>query len=144
MLDAAPVFGCSVRHMKMTIFAVLAGAALLATGCVKTVSDTHSFASTWSQDTITSRYNRTMEQVYHAAVQVIVNNGVLTREYITPGTNVVRSLAGKVNQKNVWISVSSVDPRTTQVEVQARSSWGVSDVSLASELDKEVALQLAR
>lgn len=130
--------------MKLTIFAVLASAALLATGCVKTVSDTHSLASTWSQDTISARYPRTMDQVYHAAVQVVVNNGVLTREYITPGTNVIRSLTGKVNEKNVWIRVQAVDARTSQVDVQARSSWGVSDVSLASELNTEIALQLSR
>jgi hypothetical protein len=144
VLDAGDIFGCIVCNMKMTIFAVLAGAALIATGCVKTVSDTHSFASTWGQDTITARYPRTMDQVYQAAVRVVVNNGVLTREYITPGTNVVRSLEGKVNQKNIWIRVQGVDAHTTQVDVQARSSWGVSDVSLSSELNTEIALQLAR
>ena len=129
--------------MKMKFLAVLAGAALVATGCVKTVNDSHAFATTWSQDTITARYPRTMDQVYQATTQVVANDGVLTREFITPGTNVVRSLTGKVNQKDIWIKVVSVDARTTQVEVQARSSWGVSDVSLASELDKEIALQLA-
>jgi len=129
--------------MKMKFLAALAGAALVATGCVKTVNDSHAFATTWSQDTITARYPRTMDQVYQAATQVVANDGVLTREFITPGTNVVRSLTGKVNQKDIWIKVVSVDARTTQVEVQARSSWGVSDVSLASELDKEIALQLA-
>ena len=130
--------------MKKTIFAVLAGAALAATGCVKTVSDNHAFATTWSQDTISGRYNRTMDQVYHASVQVVVNNGVLVREYITPGTNVVRSLEGKVNQQRVWIRVEAVDSKTTQVDVQARGSWGGSDVNLAAQLEKEIALQLAR
>ena len=53
------------------------------------------------------------------------NNGVLTREYIPhDNTNVVRSLEGKVNQRNVWIRVESVDPKTTQVDVQARGDWG--------------------
>jgi hypothetical protein len=133
--------------MKMKFFAALAGAALVATGCVKTVNDSHSFATTWSQDTISARYNRTMDQVYQASVYVVSQNGVLTREYITPGTNatsVVRSLEAKVNQKNVWIRVLAVDSRTTQVDVQARSDWGVSDVALSSEMDKEIALQLAR
>ena len=130
--------------MKKAIFAVFAGLALITTGCVKTVSDTHSFATTWSQDSISARYPRTMDQVYQAAVRVIVNNGVLNREYITPGTNVIRSLEGKVNQKNVWIRVQAVDANTSQVDVQARSSWGVSDVSLASELNTEIALQLAK
>ena len=130
--------------MKLKFFAVIALATVAITGCVKTVNDEHSFASTWSQDTITARYNRTMDQVYGAAVSVVQNNGVLSREYITPGTNIVRSLEAKVNQKNVWIRVSVVDARTTQVDVQARSTWGASDVGLASELDKEIALQLAR
>ena len=144
MLDAHEVFGCIVRHMKKTIFAVLAGAALAATGCRSTVADTHTFASTWSQDTITGRYNRTMDQVYHAAVQVVAINGVLVREYITPGTNVVRSLEGKVNQETVWIRVEPVDSKTTQVGVQARAGWGVSDVNLAAELEKQIALKLAQ
>jgi hypothetical protein len=133
--------------MKMKFFAALAGAALVATGCVKTVNDSHSFATTWSQDTISARYNRTMDQVYQASVYVVSQNGVLTREYITPGTNatsVVRSLEAQVHQKNVWIRVLAVDSRTTQVDVQARSDWGVSDVALSSEMDKEIALQLAR
>jgi len=51
-----------------------------------------------------------------------------------------------VNQKNVWVRVEAVDTVTpiTALTIQARSSWGVSDVALASELVTEVALQLAR
>jgi hypothetical protein len=49
-----------------------------------------------------------------------------------------------VNQKNVWVRVEAVDPKITELTIQARSSWGVSDVALASELVTEVALQLAR
>jgi hypothetical protein len=70
---------------------------------------------------------------------------VLITEYIPHDTtNSVRSLQGKVNEKNVWIRVELVDPKTTEVTVQVRSKWGVSDVSLASELLTQVALQLAR
>jgi hypothetical protein len=131
--------------MKMKFFAVLAGTALVATGCVKTVSDTHTFATTWSKDSVAGRYQRTLDQVYQASVTVIQNNGVLLTEYIPhDNTNATRSLEGKVNQKDVWIRVAAVDPRITQVDVQARSTWGVSDVELAHELEKEVALQLAR
>ena len=49
-----------------------------------------------------------------------------------------------MNEKNVWISVQSVDPTITQVTVQTRSTMGVSDVDLSHELEKEIALQLAR
>jgi len=131
--------------MKMKFFAVLALAAIAATGCVSTVNNEHTFASTWSKDSVSGRYQRTVDQVYQAAVTVIQNNGVLITEYIPhDNTNAVRSLEGKVNQRNVWIRVEGVDPRTTQVDVQARGSWGGSDLDLVHELEKEIALQLAR
>jgi hypothetical protein len=131
--------------MKMKIFAALVGAVIVTAGCVSTVSDTHSPALTWSKDKVQGRYERSVDQVYQASVAVIQNNGVLLTEYIPhDNTNTVRSLQGKVNEKNVWIRVEGVDPKVTEVTVQARSSWGVSDVDLAHELEKEIALQLAR
>jgi hypothetical protein len=131
--------------MKKLILAALAGIALVTAGCVHTVTDTHSAAMTWSTDKISARYQRSVDQVYQAAVTVIQNNGVILTEYIPHDTtNTVRALSGKVNQKNVWVRVEAVDPKITELTIQARSSWGVSDVALASELVTEVALQLAR
>jgi hypothetical protein len=131
--------------MKMKFFAILAGAALVATGCVKTVSDSHSMAVTWSTDQITQRYQRSIEQVYQAAVTVVQNNGVVLSEYIPHDTtNSVRALTGKVNQRNVWVRVEGVDSSITQLTVQSRSNWGVSDVALSSQLVTEIALQLSR
>jgi len=43
----------------------------------------------------------------------------------------------------VWIRVEAIDPQITQVTVQARTSVG-GDSQEAHELDKEIALQLAR
>jgi hypothetical protein len=131
--------------MKKFIFAALAGIALVTAGCVHTVADTSSPAMTWSTDKINARYQRSVDQVYQAAVTVIQNNGQVLTEYIPHDTtNTVRALSGKVNQKNVWVRVEAVDPKITALTIQARSSWGVSDVTLASELVTEVALQLAR
>jgi len=131
--------------MKKMIFAAFAGIVIIATGCVSTVSGTHSPAITWSKDKVEGRYQRSVDQVYQASVAVIQNNGVLITEYIPHDTtNTVRSLQGKVNEKNVWISVQAVDPTVTQVTVQARSTMGVSDVDLSHELEKEIALQLSR
>jgi hypothetical protein len=145
VLDAQGDFGCIVRRMKMKFFAVLAGAVIIATGCVKTVTDEHTFASTWSKDTLGNRYNRTLDQVYQASVAVIQNDGVLVQEYIPhDNTNAVRSLEGKVNQCKVWVRVEAVDPKTTQVDVQARNEWGGSNADLAHELATEISLQLAR
>jgi hypothetical protein len=133
--------------MKKLLHAAFAGIVLVTAGCVSTVSDTHSPALTWSTDKISARYQRSLEQVYAAAVQVVNNNGVVLTEYIPHDTtNSVRALSAKVNDKNVWVRVEAVDASKpiTALTIQARSSWGVSDVTLASELVTEVALQLAR
>ena len=46
------------------------------------------------------RYQRSVDQVYHASVAVIQNNGVVITEYIPHDTtNTVRSLQGKVNER---------------------------------------------
>lgn len=145
-LDATEVSLLDERNMKMkiTLFALAAAAAVITAGCVSTVSDTHAFATTWSQDSVTGRYNRTVDQVYQAALYVVGQNGVVLTEYIPhDATNNVRSVQGRVNDKKVWLRVSDVDSRTSQIDVEARSSWGVSDIDLAHELEKEVALKLA-
>jgi Protein of unknown function (DUF3568) len=131
--------------MKKLTFSALAGIIVVTAGCVSTVTETSSPALTWSTDKISARYQRSLDQVYQAAVSVVQNNGQVLTEYIPHDTtNTVRALSGKVNQKNVWVRVEAVDPKITELTIQARSSWGVSDVALASELVTEVALQLAR
>ena len=130
--------------MKKLIFPALAVAAVVMTGCVNTVTDSSSIATTWSKDTVAGRYNRTVDQVYQASVIVIQKNGVLLTEYIPhDNTNNIRSLMGRVNDDKVWVRVSSVDQRTSQVEVQACSKWGVSDIATVHELEKEIALELS-
>jgi hypothetical protein len=131
--------------MKTKIFAALAGIAIVTAGCISTVSGTKTAAVPFTKDTVHGRYQRTVDQVYQASVAVVQNNGVLITEFIPHDTtNTVRSLQAKVNQHDVWISVTAVDPKITAVAVQARTKMGGSDVDLAHELEKEIALQLAR
>lgn len=149
MLDAAADSDCLVLNMKTKIFAALVGigAAVVVTGCVSTVSGTHSPAVSFGQDSLSGRYERSLDQVYGASVQVIRNDGTLITEYIPHDTtNTVRALYGKVNDINVWVRVEAIDPNTpvTEVTVQARSKWGTRDIDLAHELEKEIGLQLAR
>ena len=129
----------------ITLFAILAGAALVITGCVNTVTDQSSFApAPWTRDSVAGRYNRTVDQVYQASLYVIQHNGVLVTEYIPhDNTNDTRSLSGRVNDTKVWVRVSAVDSRTSQIDVQARTKWGSADLDLSHELEKEVALQLS-
>ena len=123
--------------MKLKFFAALVGAVIVTSGCTSTVSGTHSPALTWSKDKVEGRYQRSVDQVYQAAVKVVTDNGVIITEYIPHDTtNTTRSVQGKVNEKNVWISVQAVDPTITQVTVQTRSSMGISDIDLSHELEK--------
>lgn len=133
--------------MKRLILAVLAGAGIVATGCVSTVNDSHAPAIWFGKDEFQGRYQRSVDQVYSASVKVVNNNGALVAEYIPhDSTNAVRSLEASVNNRNVWIRVESVStsPEVTAVTVQARTKHGTSDAELAHELEKEIALALVR
>ena len=129
--------------MKMKFLAGLAGLAIIATGCISTVSGTKTAAWSFSRDRVEGRYQRSLDQVYSAAVQVIQTDGTLLTEYIPhDSTNSVRALYGKVNEEKVWMRVEAVDPQITSIVVQSRTKFGGADIPLAHELEKEVALQL--
>jgi hypothetical protein len=131
--------------MKFKIFTAFAGVAtvLAVAGCVSTVTDTHT-AGFHVADSVQGRYQRSLDEVYNAAIVVVNNNGSLTTEYIPHDTtNSVRALEAKVDKEQIYIRVESVDPQITQVTVQARTSVG-GDVDEAHQLEKEIALQLAR
>ena len=145
MLDAGGFFDWIVANMKTKIFAALVGITIITAGCVKTVSDTHTATVSFGKDSVEGRYPRSLDQVYRAAVTVVNNNGAVVTEFIPHDTtNSVRSLQGKVDQCNVWMRVEAVDPRITSVIVETRTKWGNKDIDLAHELEKEIALQLAR
>jgi hypothetical protein len=145
VLDVGGVFDCFVANMKTKIFAALVGIAILTAGCVKTVTDTHTATVSFGQDSVEGRYPRSLDQVYQAAVMVVNNNGAVITEFIPHDTtNSVRSLKGKVDQCDVWVRVEAVDPRITSVIVEARTKWHNKNIDLAHELEKEIALQLAR
>ncbi len=130
--------------MNKKIFAVLAGAAVIATGCVHTVSDTTTFAVSYGRDSVAGRYQRDADTVYKAAVTVINNNGVLLTEYVPHDyTNTVRQLQGRVNDRKVFVRVEQIDPKVSQVDVEARTKMGRVDLDLVHELEKEIALELA-
>ncbi|HXR46979.1 MAG TPA: DUF3568 family protein [Candidatus Limnocylindrales bacterium] len=131
--------------MKTKIFMALAAIALMTAGCVTTVSDTKVAGNPMGRDAVAGRYQRPVDEVYRAAIQVINNDGTLLTEYIPHDTtNTVRAFMGRVNQNKVWMRVEAVDPQITQITVEARTKWGNQDLDMAHELEKEVALQLAR
>lgn len=129
--------------MKTKILLALVGAAMVAIGCVKTVSGTKTGGVPFVKDTVEGRYERSVDDVFNAAKEVITTDGVLISETILHNeTNTVKTAEGKINQRNVWVRVEAVDPKVTQVSVQARTSGGGSDLDLAHQVEKEIALKL--
>ena len=108
-----------------------------------TVNDRHAFALSPGNDQYESRYERTVDQVYAASLDVVKLNGVVSREGIlNPGPNQVRTIEGKVNSRSVWVRVEAVDSRITSVTVQVRSGAGT-DQALTAELQKQIGIKLA-
>ena len=107
--------------MKKLIFSALAGIIVVTAGCVSTVTETSSPALTWSTDKISARYQRSVDQVYQAGVFGHPEQSPASSpntSHTTPA-NTVRALSGKVNQKNVWVRVEAVDPKITELTIQA-------------------------
>jgi hypothetical protein len=78
-----------------------------------------------------------------ASKDVIMANGALIQESISYSpTNQVKTVEGKVNQRNVWIRVEPVEPKVTSVIVQARTPAGGSDMDLVHDIEKQIALKL--
>ena len=130
--------------MKMKILLGLVGAvaSFAFIGCVDTVTDrkTH-----WvpAKDTIEGRYERSVDQVHAAAIEVIKFDGTLVNESVIHSeTNTVKTVEGRINQRNVWVRVEQVDPKVTSVKVQTRTPGGGTDIDLAHQVEKEIALKL--
>lgn len=133
--------------MKTKKFSILVCVALIvvAVGCVKTVSGRKTAAVPFVKDTIEGRYERPTDEVFAAAKDVIRVNGTLLNEgMLHSETNMVKTAEGKVNQRSVWIRVEQLDPKITSVQVQTRTKGGGTDVDLAHELEKQIALKLVR
>ena len=72
-------------------------------------------------------------------------NGTLVNESILHSeTNTVKTVEGKVNQRSVWVRVEAVAPNITGVAVQTRTKGGGSDLDLAHEIEKQIALKLVK
>lgn len=121
------------------------GALLLVTGCVHTVSERTAFGMPGIKDSVEGRYERSPDEILRATKEVISTLGVLnTESAIYNETNQVRTVEGKVNQRSVFVRIQRVDPKWTMVAVETRTRAGGTDLDLAHEIEKEIALRLVR
>jgi hypothetical protein len=128
----------------MMIFLGLCGALVLAAGCVDKVSGGSRGGMPWIKDQVENRYERSVDQVFEASKDVIKANGVLNSESILHSeTNQVKTVIGKVNQRDVYVRIESLNPQVTSVKVQVRTSGGGSDVDLAHQVASDITAKLA-
>lgn len=113
-------------------------------GCVSSLDGRKQAGVPFVKDSVEGRYERPVDQVCAAARTVVELNGTLVQDITMHGTNTVRVLKGKVNERSVWVKVQPVDTRITSVVVQVRTPGGSKDTDLTHELEKQIALQLAR
>ena len=129
--------------MKTISLVTLLGVLMLAVGCVSTVNDRSTAAVPFVKDKFESRYKRSVDQVYAAAVEVVKQNGTIDREsVINPGANPVKTIEAKINGRSVWVRVEAVEPTVTAVTVQVRTKGGGSDLELTQEVQKQIAVKL--
>ena len=125
--------------MNKNLFGLMASAALLVstTGCFRGVDGRSRAGIPFAKDTIESRYERPVQQIFDAAKQVLSFNGTLTGE-----NTITKMIEAKVDTRTVWVRVDEVETKVSRVVVQARNKSGGSDIDLASEIDKQIALHL--
>jgi hypothetical protein len=128
--------------MNKNIFLAVVGTvlALNLTGCVSTVDGRSKAGVPWLKDKIESKYEFSVKQVTDAARAAIkAANGILISEDI-----VINTLTAKVDTRTVYVKITEIDNKVTQVLTQVRTKGGGRDVELAAEIDKLIALQLQR
>jgi hypothetical protein len=128
--------------MKKGFLSVIAVAAVCVTGCVGTVTEEKTAGLHLSTDKVENRYDRPLPDVYQAATRAFRELGKVERESTLVGTNKVQTIQGTVTDVDVWVRVQAIDPKVTAVTVQARTTWGGSQVAIAHQVATRIALQL--
>lgn len=107
------------------------------TGCQSTPDGRMKAGIPLVKDTIESRYQRPVAQIFASARQVLEHNGTLTSE-----NTVTTTLEAKIDNRTVVVKVDEVEPGVSRVLTEARKKMGGADIDLAAEIDKQIALRL--
>ena len=127
--------------MKLKIYtiALISVIAVLFSGCYKTVDGHVKAGVPFKKDKIEGRYERPVPQIFDASKVVLSRLGKIVSE-----DTISKTLVGKIDTRTVWIRVEEVDAKVSKITVQVRTKGGSSDIDLAAQVEKEVALQLAQ
>lgn len=136
-MTVAPVLlGIPAMAFRLLLLCVASSMAAVSVGCISTPQGKQ-FGVPGIRDTVTSRYERPIDQVLNSAREVLSRTGTLT------GDDVVNNaVSAKIDNRSVWVTVAEVEPLVTEVKVRVRSSRGTGDLAMAAEIDKQIALGL--
>jgi hypothetical protein len=123
--------------LKSGLIVSLVAALLVVTGCYTTETGHTKAGVPFLKDRIQSSYERPLNEVMKAARETISFNGTLTSEDVLN-----KVLTGKVDTRTVYVKLDDSEPKLTKVTVQVRTKARGSDIDLAAELDKQIALRL--
>lgn len=124
--------------MKLLFAMLLCSVLTLATGCVDTVDGRSTPGVLVTKDKIIKRFDRNVPQVLTATRAVLTRNGKLMVDNIAANT-----LEARINEREVWVRVSAVEPKLTEVTVQARSGMAA-DIEMAADISTQIAVQLTQ
>lgn len=116
----------------------LAVTAIGLTGCVETIDGRHRAGVPLTRDRVEGRYDRTPQDLWTAAKDVLKHQGTLLGE-----DTLKNVLEASVDERRVWVKVEEFDTKTTRILVQARGKSGGADMEMAAFIDKQIAVRLA-
>lgn len=123
---------------KWFLCGALLMAVLVFTGCHGSVDGRTHFGMPFVKDKVESRYTRPARDIWIAAKDVLNANGTLYTEDLLKST-----LEASVNDRTIWVKVEELDKSVSRVIVEARGPAGGTDMELAGEIDKQIAIRLA-
>src|SRR2546423_5646987 len=125
-------------RIKILFLLTVSTLAVLISGCVSTVDGRREAGNPLVKDKLVRVYERPVLQCWAATKDVLNANGTLFSEDVMQST-----VSARVDTRTVRVKVESIDPKMTRMTFQVRTKMGNSDLDLAGELDKHIALRLA-
>jgi hypothetical protein len=119
-------------------FLTISALALFSAGCIRTVDNRREYGDPMVKDKIVRVYERPVLQAWAAAKDVLAANGTIINEDVMQS-----AISARVDTRTVRVKTESIDPKMTRVTTQVRTKFGNSDLDLAGEIDKQIALRLA-
>jgi hypothetical protein len=123
---------------KVRTIVTISVLSFLLTGCFTGVDGRKEPGIPLIKDRIVRVYERPVLQVWAAAKDVLNTTGTIVSEDVMQST-----VSAHVDAKTVRVKTEELDKKTTRVTVQCRTKSGGTDLDLAGEIDKQIAIRLA-